>query len=80
VRDRTRPTAEARPPPADDDPPVDASARANLSASLLCDACGLEDDGERGWRVYLADAGPWQLETLCPVCAECERGEDERQS
>ncbi len=75
---KTRRTAEAGLLPTGEDPSMDASPRTNTATALRCDACGAEDDGVRGWRIYLVPFGGYLLETFCPACAECELGEDER--
>jgi len=62
---------------------MDASPSTKSATALHCALCGAGDDGQRGWRIYLAPIlrGSYpghELEVLCPSCAECERGEDER--
>jgi hypothetical protein len=56
---------------------MDARNGTKTLESLRCSLCELDDDGERGWRIYLLPGRP-ELETLCPACAERARGEDER--
>jgi hypothetical protein len=48
------------------------------TVSLQCTACRRDDDGARGWRMYIDDALPATTESFCPECAERELGEDER--